>query len=197
MENNNPQIPQQPTVPYGNSTYYTTVSKCKGVTAKKVIFIIVPIIIILILVVPFLVFAFTFVAPQEAVFLSLGKYEIVEYCEEGVFQDFTIYYEITYENPDIENNKYLKQLTETDIEELNLYLDNFDGWVELITDETGEPNEQFVENYDFDRDIISINDYCYIDDSADYDDFYEKFDAYDLYFYDTETEMLYYFHNNI
>lgn len=39
--------------------------------------------------------------------------------------------------------------------------------------------------------VISINDYCYIDD------FYKKFDSYNLYFYDTETEILYYFHNNI
>ena len=196
MENNNPQISQQPTLPYGNTNYYNATRKRKGVTLKRVFCIIVPI-IILILVVPFLVFAFTFVAPQEVVFLSLGKYEIVEYCEAGVFQDFTIYYEITYENPNIENNEYLKQMTKTDIEELNLYLDDFDGWVELVTDETGEPNEQFVENYDFDRNIISTNDYCYIDDSADYDDFYKKFDSYNLYFYDTETEILYYFHNNI
>ena len=197
MENNNPQIPQQPTLPYGNTNYYNATRKRKGVTLKRVFCIIVPIIVILILVVPFLVFVFTFVAPQEAVFLSLGKYEIVEYCEEGGFQDFTIYYEITYENPNIENNRYLKQMTETDIEELNLYLDNFEDWVALVTDERYEPNEQFVENYDFDRNIISTNDYCYIDDSADNDDFYAKFESYDLYFYDAETEILYYFHNNI
>lgn len=193
--NNNPQISQQPTLPYGNTNYYNATRKRKGVTLKRVFCIIVPIIIILILVVPFLVFVFTFVAPQEAVFLSLGEYEVVEYCEAGVFQDFTIYYEITYENPNIKNNKYLKQMTETDIEELNLYLDDFDGWVELHIDANTE--SQFIENYDFDRDIISTNDYCYIYDSANYDDFYEKFNSYDLYFYDTETEILYYFHNNI
>ena len=160
-------------------------------------FIILIIILALIIVVPTAIFSATFVPPQEKVFLSLGEYEIVEYCEDGGWQDFTIYYEITYENPNLENNDYLKQLIQADIEELNLYLDNFEDWVALVTDERYEPNEQFVKNYDFDRNIISTNDYCYIYDSADYDDFYAKFESYDLYFYDTETETLYYFHNNI
>lgn len=155
------------------------------------------VILILVIAIPFAISTVTYVSPQEEVFSSLGEYEIVEYCEAGGFQDYTIYYEITYENPNIENNKYLKQMTETDVEEFNLYLDNFDGWVEIATDENYEPNEQFIKNYDFDRNIISTNDYCYIYDSAEYDDFYEKFDSYDLYFYDTETETLYYFHNNI
>lgn len=83
-------------------------------------------------------------------------------------------------------------MTETDIEELNLYLDDFDGWVELHIDANNE--SQFIENYDFDRDIISINDYCYIYSNPDY---FDKFDSYDVYFYDTKTEILYYFHNNI
>ena len=160
-------------------------------------FIILIIILALIIVVPTAIFSATFVPPQEKVFLSLGEYEIVEYCEDGGWQDFTIYYEITYENPNIENNGYLKQMTETDIEEFSLYLDDFDGWVELHIESGNESKEQFVQNYDFDRNIISINDYCYIYDSADYDDFYAKFESYDLYFYDTETEILYYFHNNI
>ncbi len=157
-------------------------------------FIILIIILALIIVVPTAIFSATFVPPQEKVFLSLGEYEIVEYCEAGVFQDFTIYYEITYENPNIENNEYLKQMTETDIEEFNLYLDDFDGWVELHIEAGNESKEQFVKNYDFDRNIISTNDYCYIYSNPDYND---KFDSYDVYFYDTETETLYYFHNNI
>lgn len=157
-------------------------------------FIILIIILALIIVVPTTIFSATFVSPQEQVFLSLGEYEIVEYCEDGGWQDFTIYYEITYENPNLENNEYLKQLTQADIEELNLYLDNFEDWVGLVTDERDEPNEQFVKSYDFDRNIISINDYCYIYSNPDYND---KFDSYDVYFYDTETEILYYFHNNI
>lgn len=146
--------------------------------------------IIIILIICFLSFSSTYASPQEEVFSSLGEYEIVEYCSNGTWQDFTDYYKLIYENPNIENSEYLKQMTEEDIEESNLYIDDFEGWVALITDETNEANKQFAEIYDFDRKIISTNDYCYIDD-------YIEPSSYDLYFYDTETEILYYFHNNI
>lgn len=156
------------------------------------------IILILIFIIPFLIFSFTFVSPQEEVFLSLGEYEVVEYCSYGVFQDFTDYGKYTYENPDLENNEYFGQMTEEDVKELNEYIDNYEEWVDAITEEiTGDMDREFAETYDFNRNIISTDDYCYIYDSVDYDDFYEKFDSYDLYFYDTETEILYYFHNNI
>ncbi len=150
-------------------------------------------IIFLVIAIPFALFSANYVPPQEDVRLSLGDYEIVEYCSYGIFQDYTDYGKYTYENPNIENNEYLKQMTEEDIEELNSYLDNYDEWVAVFSDEISETNKQFVETYDFDRSIISITDYCYIYSNPDY----PKFSSYDLYFYDTETEILYYFHNNI
>lgn len=116
----------------------------------------------------------------------------------GWWQDRTIYAKYTFENANLENNEYLKQMTEEDIKELNSYIDNYEEWVDVFTEEIDdEMDREFAESYDFNRNIISTNDYCYIYDSADYDDFYEKFNSYDLYFYDTETETLYYFHNNI
>ena len=149
--------------------------------------------IIIILIICFLSFSTTYVPPQEDVRLSVGEYEIVEFCSYGIFQDYTDYGKYTYENPNIENNEYLKQMTEEDIEELNSYLDNYDEWVAVFSDEISETNKEFVETYDFDRSIISTTDYCYIYSNPDYD----KFASYDLYFYDTETDILYYFHNNI
>lgn len=150
--------------------------------------------IIILLVVFFLGFSSTYVPPQEDVRLSLGEYEVVEYCSYGVFQDFTDYGKYTYENPDFENNEYLKQMTDENIEELNRYLDNYDEWVDIITEEiTDDMTREFAETYDFNREIISTEDYCYIYDNPDY----PEFSSYDLYFYDTETEILYYFHNNI
>lgn len=149
--------------------------------------------IVIILIICFLSFSTTYVPPQEDVRLSLGDYEIMEYCSHRIFQDYTDYGKYTYENPNIENNEYLKQMTEEDIEELNSYLDNYDEWVAVFSDEISETNKQFVETYDFDRSIISITDYSYIYSNPDY----PEFSSYDLYFYDTETEIFYYFHNNI
>ncbi len=152
-------------------------------------------ILILILIVPFLVFSFTHVTPQEEVFKSLGDYEIVEYCQYGYIGDFTNYGKYTYEDPDLENNEYLNQMTEEDIIELNSYIDNYEEWVDVIKEDiTNDMNKEFADTYDFDRDIISTKDYCYIYNENDYAN---RFNSYDLYFYDTETEIFYYFHNNI
>ena len=47
--------------------------------------------------------------------------------------------------------------------------------------------------YDFDISEIEEGDYFYIET----DEFYDEFGCYDVYYFDMETEILYYFHNNI
>lgn len=117
---------------------------------------------------------------------------IAEDCHQyGWWQDYTIYSKYTFENTDIENNEYLKQMTNEDIEALNLHIDNYEEWIVVISDD--EEERDLVENYDFNREIISTEDYCYIYDNPDY----PEYGYYNIYFYDTETEILYYFHNNI
>lgn len=51
----------------------------------------------------------------------------------------------------------------------------------------------FKDNYDFDKNIISNNDYIYIYDKPSY----PKLGFYNIYYIDAETNILYYFHNNI
>ncbi len=151
-------------------------------------------ILILIFVICFSVFSFTYVTPQEQVVSSLGSYEIVDYCSYGYIGDITEYGKYIYDKPNFEDNEYIKQMTEETVNELNSYIDNYEEWVGVITEEIeGDMDKEFAETYDFERNIISNTDYCYIDS----EDESNRFTSYNLYFYDTETKTLYYFHNNI
>ncbi len=127
----------------------------------------------------------------DAVINSVGVAVSEDYHQYGWWQDYTIYAKYTFEKPEYENNVYLEKMTNADIKEFNLFLENFEEWVSIAKGDTG--GLDLVKNYDFEKSIISTEDYFYIDSNDDLD----KFVSYDLYFYDTETEILYYFHNNI
>lgn len=122
---------------------------------------------------------------------SVGVVLSGDYHQYGWWQDYTVYSKYTFESTNLESNEHLKQMTQEDIEDLNLHIDNYEEWIVVFSDD--EEARYLVENYDFKRDVISVEDYCYIYDNPDY----PKYGCYNIYFYDTETEILYYFHNNI
>ena len=133
----------------------------------------------------------------DAVALSLGQYENMEYYTDGGFQDHTDYAKYTYSSPTLADNKYLVRLDKQCIERLNGYLDDFEKWVDLIRE--GNPKSEIVENYDFDRSTIDDGDCYYIggrysETLSDIDFNYQS--RYDIYFFDIQTNTLYYFHNN-
>lgn len=134
----------------------------------------------------------------DAVALSLGRYENVEYYTDGGFQDHTDYAKYTYSSPTLADNKYLVRLDQRRIERLNGYLDDFKKWVDLIRE--GNPKSELAENYDFDRSVIDDGDYYYIgggygETLSDID--YNDQSRYDIYYFDIQTNTLYYFHNNV
>lgn len=133
----------------------------------------------------------------DAVALSLGRYDNMEYYTDGGFQDHTDYAKYTYSSPTLADNKYLVRLDKRRVERLNGYLDDFEKWVDLIRE--GNPKNELAENYDFDRSAIDDGDYYYIDGRysetlSDID--YNDQSLYDIYFFDMQTNTLYYFHNN-
>lgn len=133
--------------------------------------------------------------PEDKVLLSLGAYKEIAYYSEGGIQDFTDYAKYSFESSNLDNNDFLKQINPTSKADFIEYIEDFEKWVEVAPE-----SSEVVINYDFDKSIISDDDYLYIYDAyADttreiYD---EKFLDYDVYFYDCETNILYYFHNNI
>ena len=134
--------------------------------------------------------------PEDKVIASLGKYEKYEYFTSGGFQDSTDYAKYFFSSANVVENKYLNKIQETDYAIINTHLDDFEGWIETIKD--SYPSCEVVVNYDFDREIIDVEDYFYIDsEELTWSDGYTSLVRYDIYLFDTQTQVLYYFHNNI
>lgn len=115
------------------------------------------------------------------------------YYSDG-FQDYTNYCKYYYTDKALnaldKSSNFIK-VSEKDIADIRSYFENFEGWVKFV---------EYKDNYDFDKSIISSGDYFYIqnkDTYKKYEHYKSKYDAYNVYFFDTETLTLYYIHNNI
>ena len=133
---------------------------------------------------------------EDNVIASLGTYENSEFFTSGGFQDYTDYAKYYYTSANVAENKYLRDIQETDLEEVNTHLDDFEGWIEAIRN--SEPTNEVVVNYNFDRGIIDTEDYFYIDsEEHTWSDGHTSLVNYNIYLFDAQTQVLYYFHNNI
>lgn len=95
-------------------------------------------------------------------------------------------------------SEYFKPVTAESKNELLGYIDNFENWVNVTRE--GDDDNTLVVNYHFSRADIDESDYLYISDrdgEAIGDGVYSKYDSYNVYFFDSQTTTLYYFHNNI
>lgn len=128
---------------------------------------------------------------QEQVLSSLGHYEFHHFYSSGGFQDYTDYAVYTFSDADLTDNPYFAPLTQEDQETVAAFLDNFENWIEIIRD--SDPRNEVVLHYDFDRSILDAGDSFYIFEDADY----PEFGCYDVWLFDAQTSVLYYFHNNI
>jgi len=135
-------------------------------------------------------------AAEDPVIASLGKYESREFYTSGGFQDYTDHAKYYYSSANITENSYFKKMQEADLASINTYLDDFEGWIEAIRD--SDPSNEVVVNYAFDRGIIDTGDHFYIEsEEHTWSDGRTSLVRYDIYFFDTQTQVLYYFHNNI
>lgn len=115
---------------------------------------------------------------------SMGEFTTDEHYSYGWWKDGGTYSKYTYKSADL-NNEYLSQITESDIEEIEHNISEFEFWVS--SSKTSEDDKTLYENYDFDMSIIDTNDYWFIEyDEEDTRDF-------ELFIFDTETNVLYRF----
>ncbi len=130
------------------------------------------------------------------VLTSLPMYETREFYTSRGGQDSIDYAKYTYESVTaqrISDSRYFDEVTEDDIEEILSHIENFEGRVEGSADEVEE-------NYDFDKSTVSEGDFFYL--YTKYGEpiggeTYDKFDFYDLYYFDIEGQILYYFHSDV
>ena len=148
--------------------------------------------VLVFLMLPWLLFSLSGCVPSDPVIDSLPAYESKVMYTSGGFQDYTDYGKYTFgqlEDAVLGENPYLKKVTAEDLTILQAYLDDFEDWIE-----TYDPQEEIALHYDFDWTVIDETDYFYIDDDKESK---IEFASYNIYFFDTATNILYFFHNNI
>ena len=157
-------------------------------TALKILAALFLLLLFLFLILPLLL-SFLF-APKDSILESLPDYETREFYTCGGFQDYTDYAKYTYRVSEsvFTHSPYFRKVTAEDIPEILSYIENFEGWVEACSD---FPKE----SYNFDHATVAEGDYFYILNR--YEDPGEEFWNYNVYYFDLETQTLYYFHNNI
>lgn len=134
---------------------------------------------------------------KDPVIASLGRAMSVQRYSVSGFGDSTDYGIYTFSGAKPEDGEYFKPVTAESKNELLGYIDNFENWVNVTRE---DDNNTLFENYHFSRADIDESDYLYISDrdgEAIGDGVYSKYDSYNVYFFDSQTTTLYYFHNNI
>lgn len=128
---------------------------------------------------------------QNKILTSVGEYKSKQLWSHGEFQDYTDFGIYAFSAVNFEDNAYFSDVAVDDVETICAFIDNFEKWIETF--KNNDPDDELVLNYSFDRSAIDIDDYFYIYEGENY----PKYGCYDLYFFDTQTNKLYYFHNNI
>ena len=132
----------------------------------------------------------------DRVVASVGEYENYDFYTSGGFQDYTDYGKYYFTTSSLAGNPYLKRIQETDLDAINKHLDDFEKWIETMKD--NDPSREIVVNYDFDRGTVDLEDYFYIDSEEwELETGHTLLTNYNIYFFDSQTQVLYYFHNNI
>lgn len=137
-------------------------------------------------------------AQWKTVIISLGKAMSVQRYSCAGFGDSTDFGIYTFPGASPGESEYFKPVTAESKNELLGYIDNFENWVNVTRE--GDADNALVVNYHFSRADIDESDYLYISDrngEAIGEGVYSKYDSYNVYFFDSQTTTLYYFHNNI
>ena len=137
---------------------------------------------------------------EDKVLNSLGKYKSHEFYTEGEFQDYTDYAKYYYDSVDFTDNEYFSKIEQSDLDKINECLDDFESFI--ATYRENDSSREIVTNYDFNRSLIDFEDYLYIHSEAFTDEWADGTTntvlvSYDIYFFDAQSNTLYYFHNNI
>ena len=134
----------------------------------------------------------------KTVIASLGRAMSVQRYSCAGFGDSTDFGIYTFPGASPGESEYFKPVTAESETELLGYIDEFEQVIDSLRD--GDEGADLVNNYRFSRDDIDGSDYLYIYDREGKpigDGAYSKYDYYNVYFFDSQTTTLYYFHSNI
>lgn len=119
-----------------------------------------------------------------------GYYDKAEYYDSEGFQDYTDYCKYYY------NEEYDEKFSENKLYSL-VNEENISDIVNIFRDFRQQMSlSNRYDEYDFDDNVITSDDYVYIK-AKEYDSDFEEYINYTVYFYDTAEHTLYYIHSNI
>lgn len=120
-----------------------------------------------------------------------GYINAEEHFDTEGFQDYTDYCKYYYQDKSaVEKDARYNRVSKADIAAISNYFAHF--WSSAATN--------VANAYDFNPDSISEGDYVLIETKEGKpigDSFYGKYDNYSVYFFDTDSCVLYYIHSNI
>lgn len=129
---------------------------------------------------------------KDPVVSSLPGYADKVFYEGSGTKGFTDYGKYFYEETvDLSHNEYFKKVKDSDIRDIEEYIN---AYMERVK------NEYFYKDFDFSKKIIDENDYFFISNNENKESYKihkNKLDAFDIYFFDTKTDTLYFMHSNI
>jgi hypothetical protein len=129
----------------------------------------------------------------DPVISALPGHQKKEYYESEGFQDWTGYAKYYYEGvtaETLEKTGLFQEMTQGDISELLVFLNDYEAWVKTVGGEVQA-------NYDFHREMFIPGNFYYIETQYAREDPVESLWCYDIYYFDLDAQILYYFHNNI
>lgn len=135
---------------------------------------------------------------KDPVIASLGRAMSVQRYRVSGFGDSTDFGIYTFPGASPGESEYFKPVTAESKNEMLGYIDNFENWVNVTRE--GDDDNALVVNYHFSRADIDESDYLYIynrEGKPIGEGVYSKYDSYNVYFFDSQTTTLYYFHDNI
>lgn len=118
----------------------------------------------------------------DPVIASLGKAMSVQRYSCAGFGDSTDFGIYTFPGASPGESEYFKPVTAESKTELLGYIDEFEQVIDSLRDDIDEGDYLYI--YDREGKLIG-------------DGAYSKYDYYNVYFFDSQTTTLYYFHNNI
>ena len=121
-----------------------------------------------------------------------GYTEKEEHYDPNGFQDYTDYCKYQYASVDpFRNDERYHAVTAEETKAIIGYFSNFERWMR---------SADRYDEYDFDWRCVNEGDYVFIMSKEGRpigQSYYGKYDNYTVYFFDTESMILYYIHNNI
>lgn len=155
----------------------------EGRAMRRILFLVAPLLLALLL---------TGCFPDFYSAFPEGYVSADEFFDPHPTQDSTDYCKYYYaDKTPFENHSSFRVIAEADVNDVRGYFSDFARWMEAC---------DRLEEYDFDPGRITPGDYVRIvtkEGTPIGDSVYGKYDNYKVYFFDTETCILYYIHSNV